>query len=281
MVALPLFKLGALAIRQVTKPLVASVVRYSAEHERFRGVCIVLGRISYGLSGAYEEAARTEQQATDASASEAEGAAGGDQQQAPASSSPSSTESSAAAGDGGGGGSSSRRTFGSSARNVMLRPIDTAKEAYNRRFRAPIPQKLLIDAGAFVIVELTVYFVAAGILLMEYRSSSATSAEKERVQNERIAELERKVNELAEHQKLAGLRPPPKALRGWFSTITGSWTSDEEKAQVGVEKEEEAQRTRPENTSLSSQPAMTTSLHPEGPHAERPSGSHQNHISSK
>ena len=200
MVALPLFKLGALAIRQVTKPLVASVVRYSAEHMRFRAVCIKLGRISYGLSGAYEEAAKTEEAAAktdDGAPSEVTT----EQVAAAAAASPSSTSS-----------SMTRNAF-------FFRPIESAKQAYARRFRANIPEKLLIDAGAFVVVELAVYLIAAFLLWLEYRSSAAAQREKERVLNERIDELERKVNELAQHQKLGVLRPLTKR-ESW-----GNWVS--------------------------------------------------------
>jgi hypothetical protein len=234
MVALPLFKLGALAIRQVTKPIVASVVRYSADHRRFRVLCITMGRISYGLTGAYEEAARTEVQqqagASDTPATpppqplEATAAAAAEDPPEPSATASSSVPgggASALGSSSGGSASSSspRQPFRTAA---LMRPIDAAREAYNRRFRAPIPTKLLVDAGAFVIVELTVYLIAAVLLYVEYRSSSATSIEKERIQNERIAELEKKVNELARHQKLAELSQLQPAPKGWIASLIQS-----------------------------------------------------------
>lgn len=60
MVGIPLMKLGFLALRQVTKPIAKKVVVRAKEGHN-RRLCIFLGRVSLGLSGAIMELAQQEE----------------------------------------------------------------------------------------------------------------------------------------------------------------------------------------------------------------------------
>ena len=58
---LPLIKLGTLLIRQMTKPMVGRLVASTKEHPMMMQLCVALGRLSMGTTGALRERGRHEE----------------------------------------------------------------------------------------------------------------------------------------------------------------------------------------------------------------------------
>lgn len=151
MVGLPFVKLAALALKQISRPIVRHVVRYSKEHEHMGRLCVRLGRIVAWSNSATRK----------------------------------------------GGEVGQRNEFGN--RKSFLRSVmSTLNHGSN------LPHEELKQSGAEMLVELLVYFAMALILVYEMKESSASARAKDAALNARIADLEKRIEELDHRNQMQG-----------------------------------------------------------------------------
>ena len=185
---LPFIKLGVLAVRQLSKPVVSRFIKEAKAHVYLFRVCVFCGRISLGLTGVMQKMAQMPP--------EEKGGSGPTPQSPVAPKSAETLE--------------SLKSDKFTDRPTLRRPVQSVVQTFRRRFYAPVPEKVLCDAGAEVLVEVLAYLIAALILAYEYASSTNSAKEKEAYLLARIDALEEKVRELAtEHPYIESLAISP------------------------------------------------------------------------
>lgn len=229
MVGIPLMKVGFLALRQVTRPVAKRIVQRAKEGHN-RRLCIALGRVSLGMSGAIMELSRQEEvkaaqerskkskKDTDPNqkAASSEGVKAGG-----SSSKTSSPPLSDWAKEVGTVSPRSRsllesisygplpqkkydasvflnpnRRTGEAMKIFILYPYQSTWELFRNRFLAPYPEDKLVDAGADLLVELMAFTILAMILSYELNLQFKSTARKEAILLARIERLEKQVARL-------------------------------------------------------------------------------------
>eukprot|EP00796_Vickermania_ingenoplastis_P004865 gene4865-3486_t len=214
MVGLPLIKLGFLAIRQVTRPLAKRVVE-RAKTGTSRRVCIVLGRVSLGISGSIMELATQEEIKAKQEKASKEASAG---KLIPAPSMASGRKEADVTGAARVAAPRSRsllqgvsygplprerydpsvfvdpgRSAGEAVRIFIQYPYKSTWDIFRKRFLAPYPEDKLVDAGAELLLEFTAFFILAMVLSYELYLQFKATARKEAMLYARIDALERRV----------------------------------------------------------------------------------------
>lgn len=258
MVGLPLLKVCFLAVRQVTRPL-ARRIADRAKDGYSRKLCIGLGRISLGLTGAIKDLSlqqerkavqeQAKQPAKDTAPPAKKDATEAARIAAPRSRSLLQTVSY---------GPLPRekydpnvfidpgRSTGEAVRIFIQYPYRSMWDVFRRRFLAPYPEAKLVDAGADLLLEFTAFFILAAILSYELTLQYKANARKEEMLYARVEALEHRVarlengNEDIEVQQDHSLDPSReeevqrfKWIHWGYRRLVGNGASAEENSEGG------------------------------------------------
>lgn len=230
MVGIPLMKLGFLAVRQVTRPLARRIVD-KAKDGTSRKVCIALGRVSLGMSGAIMELAKQEEIKAAQKKKEKEEEKRKKEEELGKAVMPGTSAASSIPAEGtstkdwtkGARAVSPRsrsllqslsygpmprekydstvfldigRQTGEAVKVLILYPYTSTWDLFRKRFLAPYPEQKLVDAGADLLLELMAFTILALILSYELNLQFKANARKEAILSARLQLLEKKVEQL-------------------------------------------------------------------------------------
>ncbi|KAG8341561.1 putative Optic atrophy 3 protein (OPA3) [Trypanosoma vivax] len=201
----PLYRFGFLAIRQLTKPMVTTIVRRAHSKGRITlSVCLFLGHLSNGISSVIALWGSEERRAAHKSV----GLSSSPEAMNPSSGKPSTVEGKC---ENSGkvivaprtrsllsASSNMERTGREGVGRFLLlrKQMKTPWQAFRAGFTEAVPEEHLVKEGSQLLTEFCVYFVLASMLFVEIRYNARSVEARERHLYQRLDALEQKVNEL-------------------------------------------------------------------------------------